>query len=209
MTKSTDRLVCIQCGASVHPFDKLKDRMCEECHYPLDLDNPPRGVKYKCNDQGFIISVPTRRIGIGIFFVLFIPFAVLIPIGLIASVTEQTAGFFSWLIGGSLGLWFLWLALKSFFGGVRISANGYDGEFFEGIGRIGRRRNFSWKDVKSIQTNDIASRDRIDDSSTRIERLYRTVQINSPEKIEFGADISVPRRVFIKLALQSLLSKMA
>ena len=79
-------------------------------------------------------------------------------------------------------------ALMAVFGKVVVRVEGDDATIFTGIGGIGRRRRFSWRDVKVIRMGEQA----VSKGGAR-----ECIQITAKTNYQFAADLSPSRRSFM------------
>ena len=82
-------------------------------------------------------------------------------------------------------------------GRIVISADGYEGAIFTGVGGIGWRRKFSWNDITSV---------REDFGSTMSHHAHRQViRLEGRRRISFGFLLSDEKRYFLLKTLENLL----
>lgn len=203
----SDRASCPGCGAAFKPSEA--PRLADPVR-PFSVERPPRGVSFEWRAQGFVIRAKTRS-PVAFFIV---PFT-LVWTGFTLSFLYIGPLFFG--EGPSFltlfGLPFLAVSIfltalsgMLLFGHIRISASGFDGEIFTGIGRFGRRRRFDWSDIAEVR-EDIRVTTTVRDGRRRKSRTAQ-VCLEGNERILFGSLLSDERRFYVVKALQSLLARL-
>lgn len=193
----TDLAKCGACGAVFRASDAL-DAIDST---GIDLSSPPNGVRLEGSPMGFKITATTRSSQ-----ALF-----LIPFTLVWVGFSMTGLYIIPIVSGAVfsityifGLPFLIASviltantLMAIMGKIEISAHGYDGRIFTGIGPFGHTRRFSWHDVQKVAP------------SSRKRRWGKSdedvIALEGKELITFGSALSDERRYFISMAIRNLL----
>lgn len=161
----------------------------------------PSGVKFEKSYDGFILSASTRSLSA----LFIIPFSAVWIGGSLGGIygSQILSGELN-LISSLFGIPF---AIGSIFllaytamtvlGKVVVSAKGYDGSVFTGVGPIGWRRNFSWSDIDSV-VEDISA---VRSSYT----AHHVIRLEGRRRISFGYMLSDEVRYFILKQLEDLL----
>ena len=160
------------------------------------LDAPP-GTWLHRTDAGFELGATTRNP----IAVVVVPFCIVFScslVGSVISVVERE--------DLSLGLSLILLAIVSLTvllgiaaslmvtcGQIIIEVHGDNGVLFEGVGRTGRRRRFTWSDVEEI---------RLVEKRTSKGGKTKRVLLGGNGEIEFGTGLTDRRRDFVVRVLQ-------
>lgn len=85
------------------------------------------------------------------------------------------------------------LVVMSIFGKITVRVNGDDGVIFWGIGPVGWRRRFNWRDVTGI---------RLTESNSRRSSVYQQITIDGKKTLNFGIGSNNQRLNFMLAALR-------
>ena len=150
----TDLVHCQNCGNIFSLSGQVLNGISSIYDNKFDLSKPPKGAWVEDNGQQVVIGATTRS-PMAFFLV---PFMLVWSGGSIGGIygTQILSGkfdLFSSLFGipfllGSVLFWSI--ALMSIWGKVEITLDKLGGTVFTGIGMIGRRKKFLWKDVATI-----------------------------------------------------------
>lgn len=209
---SADIAKCESCGhvfkvsdqMAVRPADQVREESLAE-RYPSRAVDPvaPGGVSFERMVDGFTLSASTRS-----------PLALfLIPFSLVWIGGSMGGIYGSQLASGNIdpilslfGLPFLigsialiGASAMTSFGKVAVTAQGFDGTVFTGVGSLGWKRSFSWNDIDSV---------REDQSSIRTNNSYRQlIRLEGRRRISFGTLLSDEKRYFVLKTLENLLDE--
>jgi hypothetical protein len=195
---ATDVARCVKCNEVF----TLSAVVHDESAAALDLTEPPRGVWYEEEPDGFLIGATTRHPMV-FFLVPFLCVWSSFSLGGLYG-TQIAAGRFD-LFSSLVGMPFLlgtllfgWIALMAMCGKVVVQVVGSDGVAFTGIGRLGRRQRFSWAEVAAL----------------RIERVRQprggdvtTIALVGRRKVSFGSSLTDERRDFLAAVLREHLKR--
>ena len=166
----------------------------------IDFNNPPGGVMYEAQPEGFVLSASARSC---------------LPIFLIPFMCVWSGGSLGGIYGtqimsGKFNLWFslfgipfilgtllmLWANLMGLFGKVRLTVQGNEGEIFTGFGTIGRTKRFRINEVTKVR-----------EQVSRGKSTTYSIVIEGPEEVRFGSELSTPRREFFMQVLKKITRK--
>lgn len=196
----SDVAKCTGCGAVF----KASSGLSAGEQSSFDIGTPPSGVRFQETGTGFVITATTRT-PMAFFFV---PFTAVWAGGALGGIYVEPLLSGKGLDGNAIfGIPFLIASIVlisisalSVFGTVRVSADGYNGRAFFGIGPIGWSKRFSWRDIDTVSEGDAAF---------AVNRKRQTqIFLEGKERISFGAMLSNERRYYVAKALEALVNKL-
>ncbi len=189
---STDVALCRHCGQNWSYAELIQDNTTE-----IDLLNPPKGAWFRDTPpRGFQAGVSTRS-AIAFFLVPFMCVWSGISLGGIYG-TQFARGHFS--LGISLfgipfilgTLLFGGAAVMSACGKVTVTVEGDDGILFTGVGPIGLRRRFSWRNVTKVRLTETYGR----------RSVCQQITFDGLKQYNFAGGINSERLNFMLAALR-------
>ena len=167
----------------------FENSACGDCE-PPDLVHAPRGTTYSANWNGFVVSATTRSAEA----LLLVPFTIFwLTLMLIAIYNGRQSGHGPpALIVIPLGIAFLIRAALQTAGKVVVSSDRTGVTVFEGIGAIGWKRRFAWKDAESIHENQLFQA-----GSGPVQCIEVTFAYGARKPLRFGSLLSAGRRGFL------------
>ena len=169
----------------------------------FNMNQPPSGAWYEQTPSETIIGATTRS-AMALFLIPFVCVWSGLSIGSIygSQIANQEFSLFESLLGlpfliGTLFL--LKMVLMSIFGKVEIHTNRQGGTIFTGIGAIGKKQTFLWREVSKID-NGI--------SRPWFQRNdQEAIVIEGATSLIFGVDLNQERRYYILSALKKMKSQ--
>lgn len=190
-----------KCNICHHVF-RISDYLDRHKHpdRPFNPNQPPKGAWYR-HDMNTVVIGATTRHTIAFFLV---PFMLIWSGGSLGGIygtqlVQQQFNLIQSLFGipfilGSILFWAL--TFMAIFGKVEIRIDRQGGEVFTGIGRVGRKKKFLWREIKNIYAYDLPARHNRNRSSR--------ICIDGKDKINIGAELTSARQEFILQALKRM-----
>lgn len=167
----------------------------------FDPAQPPSGCWYRPEINQLVVGASTRS---AIAFFL-IPFMLVWSGGSLGGIygTQIFNGEFDLMMSlfgipfilGSVIFWTF--ALMSVAGKVELTLDSEGGTIFTGLGRIGIKKRFSWKDVRAVRESDLS----VHYPGSKNGRL----QLEGKTRISFGSGLNSSRRYYLLRTLQSVI----
>lgn len=190
---------------------------CQHCHHifkisevvhtvadGFDINSPPKGAWFLTNDTIITMGASTRSIAAAFM----VPFSLIWSGGSLGGIygSQIISGEFN-IIFTILGIPFLlgsillWtVTLMAIWGKVEISISENGGEVFTGLGSLGLKKHFTWKEIS-----------RITERPTIMNypgKNGNAIQLVGKNSISFGTGLNESRKHYIMRALQEIANKM-
>ena len=140
----------------------------------------------------------------GFVYLLFAVFWMLIAVSVsflpVAAETNPTGVRMTGFVHLAIGVPLLYFALLMTVGRLEITANGYDGSVFLGVGPLGWRKRFSWRDFETIRT-----------AGYRFFYSFserRQIVLEGRRRVAFGALLNDERFYHVRKSLEVLLKRL-
>ncbi len=192
---------CAACGHVFTASDNVDPP--EEEHF--NINQPPQGAWYHRDMNGVVVGASMRS-PMALFF---IPFTLIWSGGSLggiygAQLIQQKFDLTTSLFGLPflIGSIFLWgMTLMSILGKVEIKLNRQGGEVFKGIGFIGRKKTFLWRELSD--TNHKTVNETTFSNSAGHRKITRTIS-RQTSPIRLPMTLSSKRRHFLAQAIKEI-----
>ncbi|MBL6446616.1 hypothetical protein JMN32_09860 [Fulvivirga sp. 29W222] len=184
-----DIVICDACGIKFSPSDTVKNYS----KGPVDLTNPPKGIKVT-KTAGNLMVIINIRSWTSVFWIFFS--AILSVVFVLLTMTFKMSEMALHIIGVAVALIFVWVqTLLKMFGRIELKFDNHIGHFFIGVGNLGLKKSFLWRDIRSME-DELLQRKRLLDLDG--EFASRTLVLRGIKNISFMVALNQDKRNYLK-----------